>query len=242
MKPLCDGGGIRHRRGLDVSAPAHAADVVSSNIVGYHKLGLASGLSILGTQFVEVGGKPISIQDAITDGADQGDEILFFDGTTYETYPYDLVTFDENWDEAGPGWVDNETGTQATRTLTPGEGFWYRNGSQKDITVAGEVPATKSVTVTCGGKLQLVSISMPISIKLQDIKFDGVVATDEVMFFNGTTYDTFPYDDVTFDENWEEAGPGWVDNETGTQATKVVDLHEGFWLRSASATVTVSVE
>lgn len=226
----------------DSIAPAWAADVVSSNIVGYHKMELSSGLSILGTQFVEVGGDAISIQSMITDGAAMGDEILFFDGTSYETFPFDDVTFNENWEEAGPGWVDNETGTQAVRAVAPGEGFWYRNGSEKDITVAGEVPAATSVEVTCGGKLQLVSIPLPISVNLQNIKFEGIAATDEVMFFNGTTYDTFPYDEVTFDENWEEAGPGWVDNETGTQAKKVVDLHEGFWLRAAASKVTVSVE
>ena len=36
-------------------APAHAADVVSSNIVGYEKITLNAGWNMLGIQFVQVG-------------------------------------------------------------------------------------------------------------------------------------------------------------------------------------------
>ena len=79
-----------------VALPAWAAEVYSSNIVGYQKVTLQPGFNLIGAGFVQVGsGDSFALKDVFqgTDvanataggGADQGDLIQLFDATE-QTY------------------------------------------------------------------------------------------------------------------------------------------------------------
>ena len=117
--------------GRDFIAPAQAAEVVSSNIVGYNKLAVtANAFEILGAQFTSIGDTDIDIQDLIVDGVAAGDNLLFFNGTGYDSYTYSDETYSEDWSQQlGPGWLDDEVGTRSSREVDIGKGFWIKAAS-----------------------------------------------------------------------------------------------------------------
>ena len=220
---------------------------MSSNIVGYHKMELGKGLTILGSQFVSVGDTAIDIQDVADGDFAAGDRLLFYDAGTYMIYTYDTITYDDSWEtDLGPGWVDPVEGTRAIRQIQPGEGFWYdcQTVSGNDVTLAGEVPDTTSITISGGGALNLVTIPEPISgVSINSLVFNGVKAGDRLMFFDNGTYMIYTYDTTTYDDTWEDdLGPGWVDPIEGTRAVRAVGINEGFWIQAEGAgNVTISL-
>ena len=94
--------------------------------MGYTKVSLeANEFALCGTQFFEIGGDVIDIQDIVTGGVEDGDSIQFFNGSDYDVYTYALETYDETYEEDfGPGWNSDETGVRAEKTVEVGEGFW----------------------------------------------------------------------------------------------------------------------
>ena len=225
-------------------APAWGAEVVSSNIVGYHKLDLtANDFFIGGSQFTTVGeADTIGVQDLMSSGLAEGDSIQFFQGSSYHTFTYYDVNFDEDWNEIGAGFTDEETGTIGTKEVSLGEAFWIKTGANTTVVFNGEVKTNATVTVSCGGGFALTAVPCPASVSLQDVKFDGIAEGDSIQFREGNGYHTFTYYDVNFDEDWNEVGPGWTDEETGVLANLQLDLNKGFWLKAAADTVTISVK
>ena len=227
-------------------APAQAAEVVSSNIVGYHKLNVdPDNNQIVGVQFTTVGANTLDIQDLVLEGVADGDRIQFFNGVTYDAYLYAEETYDETGEEdLGPGWTDEVTGLRAERALIPGQAFWLRaSGESATMTFGGEVKPDGSYSANCGGVFALVAVPTPVKKDLQSVTFENIADGDRIQFFNGTTYDAFTYAEETYDETGEEdLGPGWTDEASGLRAEKEVQLNDGFWLMSESDTVSISVE
>ena len=150
---------------------ASAADVYSSNIVGYSKLTIHPGLNMIGAGFQVVGGTGgQDIQNIFVDedGANIGgensfnaDNIITWDPTegaagayTYY-YKYDsngtYPEYDNIWYFAN----DNEI----TEPIDLSTGFWYNSLSTTSIvmTVAGEVPASNTVSVTIHPGLNMIA-------------------------------------------------------------------------------------
>ena len=110
--------------------PAQAAEVVSSNIVGYSKLTLKGndGYTMIANPFVEVGtGDLIGIADMFADdttnaksgtSASAADNIKVWNGEGYETYWYRKP-------KSGDAvWVKGST-SETTDTIAPYTGFFY---------------------------------------------------------------------------------------------------------------------
>ncbi|MBR1835726.1 MAG: hypothetical protein IJ783_00405 [Kiritimatiellae bacterium] len=212
--------------------------------MGYTKLEVTTGKNqIVGAQFSSVGTNVLDIQDLVLSGAEDGDTILFFNGSTYDGFTYALETYDEDGEEDfGPGWTDDETGNRAVKNILPGESFWLKS-SAEEIMLGGQANTNAVFEATCDGAFSLVSAPVPVEKDIQTIKFDGVDDGDTILFFNGSTYDGFTYALETYDEDGEEDfGPGWTDDETGNRAVKNIEFANGFWLKSESATVVISAE
>ena len=224
------------------AAPAWGAEVVSSNIVGYNKVDVtANSFDILGSQFTNIGETDIDIQDLITDGLSESDNILFFNGTGYDSFTFFEVTFDEDWNELGAGWQDDASGFRAVKTIAPGEAFWIKPVATKKMTFSGEVSAENTYTFVGGNANKLVAIPVPQKVDLQDVTFENIAESDSIQIYNGNGYDSYTYFDVTFDEDWNELGAGWQDDSTGARSTKEVDLGKGFWIKAASDSVTIGL-
>lgn len=217
------------------------AEVTSQNVVGYTQVGVTGGVyQQIGTPFRQIGAPVIDIQDLVIEGAEAGDRILFYRsavGTGYDIYDYRDMTYDEQWQEAGPGWEDLATGQRAVRAVEPGEGYWYLPQQTKDLLFAGEVVTGQATLDGIGnGVYFIIANPHPTKVNIQEIDFDGIAAGDRMLYYRtavGTGYDIYDYRDMTYDEQWQEAGPGWEDLATGQRAVRTNQVAEAFWLLAA---------
>ena len=237
--------------------PAGAAEVVSSNIVGYQKVNLASGLNLLATPFVGVGtGESAEINDALS-SADMrtGTMAQFWDSATrkYSTvYYYDEdsdggVFTDDSYEEClGPGWGDIDQ-IAISKAMNPGDGFWIQSDGSAVNTFAGEV-SLDPVTISLTQGLNLVGNPFPAPLPIS--KITGNLRTGTMaQFWDSATrkYVTVYYYDedsdggVFTDDSYEAClGPGWGDIDQ-IAIDKNVGSCEGFWIQSDSAaTITLS--
>ena len=121
---------------LLVALPARAAEVVSSNIVGYEKITVpVNSQDIVGIQFQGIGlGGVIDIQQITTEGWDGegADWIKIYDPNTsrYTTAYYigeDAGgVYDEDGNELGPGWGDDNA-VAVDIEIKAGQGFWVKS-------------------------------------------------------------------------------------------------------------------
>ena len=110
--------------------PAGAAEVVSSNIVGYSKLTMnADGYTLIANPFVDVAtGNVIAINDMFTEdtteatagtSASNADSIQVWNGTGYTTYYLRSDSKGNHWRKVGER-------AKTTDTIAPYTGFFYQ--------------------------------------------------------------------------------------------------------------------
>ena len=223
--------------------PAGAAEVVSSNVVGYQKLTIPSkGFALLANPFTVVGseGDRFRINDMFTNdsevsnagrGQTQADKVQTFNPATqgYTTYFYSSRV-------SGNGWaLGSKPTAAATDEFEDGAGYWYYNYGDNAITlnVAGEV-ATNEVTVTLVPGFTLVCNPFPADLALNgDIDWEtaganagrGQTQADKIQTFNPTTqgYTTYFYSSRV-------SGNGWALGSKPTAATTdPIPAGGGFW-------------
>ena len=163
--------------------PAQAAEVVSSNIVGYQRLDIpAKGYALLANPFVEVG-------TGSTDPVGYPINGMFADDTENSTAGNNGNLGDnlQVWDSARQGYTtyffssraDNKWATGAkprdavTDSFEFGDGYWYLNRGSDDfqLTVSGEV-STKEVEVTLVPGYTLVCNPFPVDLPLNSDSID----------------------------------------------------------------------
>ena len=236
------------------TAPAWGAEVVSSNIVGYHKLDLSAGLNLIGSQFLSVGGEDKDIQELIVDdgglaGLDENllpqTELRVWTGTGYRTYGWD-----PDGDPSVPGsdhkWVDGDLNV-VTVDVPAGFSAWISSPSVKTVTFAGEVVDGDTATQTIAGGLALLASPFPEATNLQSIQLDNsfpgldenLLPQTELRVWTGTGYRTYGWD-----PDGDPSVPGsdhkWVDGDLNVVNVSI-PMGNGFWIKSASGgTVTFS--
>ena len=158
---------------LSFIPPACAAEVYSSNIVGYQKVQLQPGFNFVAPQFVAVGGDSIDLQsirlDVADDEATGGDNIQILDegGATIATYfwlPGEWVGGDKS------GWMD-DNGDLAEVDLANGLGVLVDSADDATVTISGEVSQLDSEVTAVAG-FNFVGNSTPTPIDIQDIQID----------------------------------------------------------------------
>ena len=242
----------------DFIAPARAAEVVSSNIVGYEKINVpVNAQNIVGVQFKAVGGTDdaISLQSLSPEGysARGTDWIMIYDPVTsaytkafYWGEEADGGVYespDEDADCLGPGWGDSNQ-TVIDIDIKNGEGFWTKSVAGGTLTVSGEVSSDNTVTIPANQML-LVTSKYPGQVNLQSIVPTGYSArgTDWIMvydpstssytkaFYWGEEADGGVYESP--DEDADCLGPGWGDsNQTVINLT--LEYGQGFWTKSVA--------
>ena len=129
-------------------APAWAADVVSSNVVGYQKLQLQAGYNMIANGFRIVGTENApAFQDMFADaasnatgtlGQDTADNILVWSGDRYATYWFYDATGTEDADpDYDKKWYDViDDSTPSNYAIPAGKGVWFiHRGSSTTITL-----------------------------------------------------------------------------------------------------------
>ena len=232
---------------------AFAADVYSSNIVGYTKLAANGGVSgeaytMLAAPFTPVGGGEIAIKDLFLDnsifqaGDTEGaaDTIKIWTGAGYTTYFYSSDVPD--------AWAsDQDSFTETEDTIPVGTGFWlYRRGAAiPAMLTAGEVIQT-NVTVTVNGNdaeaytqvANPFAAALPIaSIAAPDwVAGDTEGAADTIKVWTGAGYATYFYS--------SDVPDAWAsDQDSFTETTDSVPVGASFWIyrRGGATTATLPV-
>jgi len=246
-------GGLGGRR--DFIAPARAAEVVSSNIVGYEKINVpVNSQDIIGIQFQNVGGDgSLSIQNIKTEGfGDWGDDwIKVYDPSTsrYTTarfYGEDAggVYLDDTYDEdtkLASGWGDTDQ-IAVGLTLDAGQGVWTQAESGGKVIVSGEVTSGNTVSVPVNS-MTLVANPLPMSVNIQKIKTEGYGdwGDDWIKVYDPSTslYTTARYYgedaggvylDDTYDEDTKLAS-GWGDTDQ-IVVNLTIEAGQGFWTQA----------
>jgi len=116
------------------------------------------------------------------------------------------------------GW----TGTAATATLNPGQGFFIKNAGATDmnITFVGEVPQGDALTVTYPAGFSLVGSIVPQAGNLEKDLGYPAKQNDVVYKFNGAGYDIYT-----------RRAAAWSGPATDVPMT----VAEGVWLKAAAA-------
>ena len=104
--------------------PAQAAEVVSSNIVGYTKVTVPAGVTIVGQQFVAIGGGDQNIQTITADGLVDGgiDFIRVWNGSGYDSYSY--FSAEDNIAGTGKAAWGDDNWEPVNVSFDPGKGMW----------------------------------------------------------------------------------------------------------------------
>ena len=155
------------------ASPAWAAEVVSSNIVGYQKVTLQPGFNFVAPQFTAVGGGAIDLQslhldidDSVAEGAD-AIGILDEGGNPVATYywlPKDAFGGEKS------GWVDDNF-ELAQVSIDNGVSVLLDSSDDLTVTISGEVSTNDSQVITVQG-FNFIGNSTPVSIDIQDIQLD----------------------------------------------------------------------
>lgn len=214
---------------------ACAADVYSSNIVGYSKLTLVPGLTLVGNPFQSVGSTDASksIQELVQSSglADWEDTFTFFDPLTQMwsvTYYYT--------DEEGV--VDSETGETADYNVSVGAGFFVTTSSTTaEVILSGEVPdAEIGQNVPFGAGLTLMSNPYPYALKLNEhVATTGMLDWEDTFILFDPVEQMWSYTYYYTDDD------GIVDSETGETASDLaIPVGGAFFIMHSGSGGTIS--
>ena len=213
--------------------PAQAAEVVSSNIVGYQKVAVPAGMTIIGQQFGAVGGGTNDIQNIKADGLSDGgmDALLVWNGTSYDEYLFYSAT--DNIKGDGTAAWGNLDWEPIEEDVPIGTGMWANTQGAATITFSGEVGSLTTVHFTAG--MNLITQTFPVDVSIQDISAEGLSdgGMDAILVWNGTSYDEYLYYSATDNINGDgKAAWGNLDWES-VDAT--LPAGHGFWLNAQGA-------
>ena len=226
--------------------PAQAAEVVSSNIVGYEKIDLtANTYQMSGIQFVGVGGTAASLNDLFTGDIAFGTRIMFLDADTgaYITYRYLEEAYDEAADDFVTGWGDVDEYLAKSPTVN-GTGFWFYPVSNTTVTQAGQVDDNDSVTVeVTGGSYVMVANPFPVPFNPNEVTWNsGLEFGTRLMTLSETgAYITYRYLEEAYDEDADDFVTGWGDVDEYLVKAPIAGVGEGFWIFSQNdASITIA--
>jgi len=237
--------------------PAGAAEVVSSNIVGYQKVTLDPGYNMIGMQFVEVGsGDAKALADAATldssmagfdDEGTYATELMVWKNGNYTTFGWSGSSPSEYMEEPSLDnkWLDLNLEEDSNAFLDAPDAVWIKAATAGTVTVCGQVPTNDVVTIPLSAGYNMVANPFPKTVRVADFGelsanlagFDdeGTYATELMVWKNGN-YTTFGWSGSSPSEYMEEPSLDnkWLDlNLEETEDT--VDFGHGVWIKAAEA-------
>ena len=259
---------LRKPLAITLLAPAWAAEVVSSNIVGYNKVTLQKGLNLVGSQFLNIGAGVQDIQDisaantlpGISDAGVFQTTLRVWTGNGYTTYGWsdaddgDVEVDGETWPESNSKWLNYGMSEIVERDMPTGEGFWIKTDEAATITFAGEVPEGDSQEVEVVSGLNLISNPFPAMLNIQKIQSDDLAGISDagafqstIRVWTGNGYTTYGWSDaddgdVEVDgETWPESNSKWLNYGMSEIVDVNIPIGAGFWLQTnGKATLTIS--
>jgi len=195
--------------------------VYSVNAVGYTKVAIPAGATLLAIPFSQVGGGALSIDAAFgTQVPDQATLFFYVPGSGYVSYQYFYPD----------GWYDGNFNLAGSNKIVRGEGFWFVSQTATNITIAGEVPgqadATNSITIVPGA--QLVSFAYPAAGSVTNGTFTPADQDTIFSYTPGSGYQSYQY----------FAPDGWYDSNFNLVNVDLA-VGQGYWYISYASGTTV---
>ena len=252
-----------------VSASAFAQTVTSANVVGYSKVELIPGYTVIHVPFSE-GTNSLDIQDVLSTSnltqaasSTSSDKILFWDnvGLKYDTYWLSNGAEGKgtNPDKVGK-WIDGATGLVASNSVAPGIGFFFQRAGTTSVTnmFSGDVviaeTGTNSITLLEGFSVVASPFSSEFGLNTSvtnwvaqgSIAAASSTSSDKILFWDnvGLKYDTYWLSNGAEGKgtNPDKVGK-WIDGATGLIASNSVPLNSAFFYQRVSApTLTIEIE
>ena len=221
------------KAGATAVAPAWGAEVVSSNIVGYHKINLVKGYNLVAPQFVPVGAttltRDISTIGVLDDTMAGYDEDYFYatEMKVWDPTKQDYVNYGwagtspeeiDNMPELNNTWLDSTT-EETDETVDVGQGFWVKAGTAGTMTISGEVPSENNIPA--GGLVvdlvpgfNMIANPYPMEVPISTFgTLDASMAGYDEDYFYATemkVWDPTKQDYVNY--GWAGTSPGEIDN------------------------------
>lgn len=192
---------FRTASAVAATAALLATGAQASNVVGYIKVEIPAGLSLVSVPFELVGGGTHTLDSVFGTSVPDSSQVILFDpGVGYEVY-----TFIEEDDPADSGWFKGRDPAGST-PLPRGSGFWVRNPSSEpiELVLRGEAPVT-DVAVTLDVGLRIVSYGFPSEASLDTVSGLQPADTDQLIAFvpgEGFVVYTYVEEDTPEDTGW----------------------------------------
>ena len=221
--------------------------IESANTVGYQTISVEQGSwALLGAQFEGTDALPMAVNDFVkgtfvpTDDLGTAPVLQTWDGTGLVSFYYcnEDMTLDTD------GWAD-DTGTLVDFTVSPGQGFWFRDDNEDcEITISGQVGVTGAEVDVVADQWNLCANPYPtiLLVNGNNVDWGDLVPTDDLgtapvlQVWDGTGLVSYYYcnEDMTLE------GDGWAD-DTGSLVDLEIPAGVGFWLYpNADTTLTFS--
>lgn len=157
-------------------------DAVSSQIIGFQCVTLLPGHNFVGLNFKNGDSGGFDVQKLFDtaplkggDTRDDADRLILWDATAQQYV--DLWLFDSGGGQPDLDgkWIDPATGGVASRTVSPGNGFWLLNTADAAVKVvlAGDVEAAASVAHTVAAGYNLIASAWPVDKTVGEMNLDG---------------------------------------------------------------------
>ena len=248
------------------SLAAHAQTVGSANVMGYSKVDLAPGYSIIRVPFVDSAQSSINIQDifdtsALLQGSSiaNADSIQLWDSVGLEYVVYYLADGISKATEGNAGkWFAYPANTLASNTVAPDTGFFFVRNDASTVTnlSSGSIviapTGTNSLNLVEG--YNLVANPFTSEWKLNDGSFDWVAAggkagsslasADSIQFWNSTTleYDEYYLADGISKATEGNAGKWFSYPENILNTNLTVGTSEGIFYSRLSGESTLTLD
>ncbi len=199
------------------------AGAQAGNAVGYIRIEVPAGLSLMTVPFETIGGGEHTLGSVFGDKLGDGSQVVLFKpGVGFESY-----TYVEETDPEESGWYKGATKSDDT-SLRRGAGFWVRNQSGESVVIflSGQVPvADKAVALDTG--LAIVGFSFPVAADIQELEGLTPEDNDQIIIFRpGVGFESYTYVEETDPEE-----SGWY--KGATKAELELQPGTGFWYRRA---------
>ena len=200
--------------------------------MGYTKVSVDPGLTIVGQQFQAVGGGPLDIQTITGENLVDGgvDTLRIWDGSAYSDYYYFTADDDINGD--GTAAWGNEDWEPVEVDIPAGTGMWLNSQNEASLTFAGEVAGN---TLEFSTGLNLIIPPQPLELNIQDIQGEGLVdgGMDTLRIWDGSAYSDYYY--FTADDDIKGDGTAAWGNEDWEPVEVTIPVGAGMWLNAQNS-------
>ena len=236
-------------------APARAADVVSSNIVGYQKVTLSKGWNMIGVQFVRVGGEVKNLTDCFVldetfagydDDYKFATQMRIWNGDGYDFYGWAGTSGTDVDDDPSLDYTWTDLGAEAVTDvdLPANLGVWVNAEKSGTLIASGEV-VLEDVTIDLEEGYNMVCNPFPQTVPVTsfgvlDASFagydDDYKFATQMRIWNGDGYDFYGWagtsgtdvdDDPSLDNTWTDLGAEATD--------AVIPYGTAVWIKAEKA-------